>query len=482
MSIVHSLRWRLQFWHGVVLAGVLLGFGIPVYILVKESRRAQFDEQLHLRVTAVAGSLRPPRRPPPPPRPRSSGERQPPPPERRPPPDDRPNPPEVNLTADQRALFSQKSGFYFALFLLDGKMVTSAGPLPPDIPMPTQEEARRRPPIRSRNGYREIIHTGLRAEWIIVGGTPSQMEAENRHLAWLFAATGLAVLILGLGAGWLLTTRAIRPIDAISETAARISTGSLNERIDHAHMDRELGALAAVLNETFGRLEASFERHKQFTGDAAHELRTPVTVILSQTQLALRGERDTLEYREALEACERAARRMRNLTESLLVLSKLDAHSEPLASTPVDLAEIAREGVELLQPLAREHGVSVHGDFDAAPAIGDRQRLGQILTNLVTNAFQHSPPGGEVRVITKSNGSTVSLQIGDHGPGIESKHLPHLFERFYRTDESRNRRNGGAGLGLAICKAIADAHRATLSVESTPGEGTTFTLRMKRAI
>jgi two-component system, OmpR family, sensor kinase len=460
MTVVHSLRWRLQIWHGLVLAGVLLGFGIPAYYLVRDSRRAQFDEQLHQRVTAVAGSLRPPKRPPP------SGER--------------PPPPEVNLTPSQRALFSDQSGFYFGLFLLDGTMFASGGPVPRDVPMPTEEEARRRPPIRTRDEVREIIHKGLRNEWIIVGGFPATIEAENRHLAWLFAGTGLGVLILGLGAGWFLATRAIRPIDAISETAARISTGNLNERIDHTHMDRELGALAAVLNETFERLETSFERQKQFTGDAAHELRTPLTVILSQTQLALRGQRGTDEYREALQACERAAQRMRNLTESLLVLSRLDSHTEPLASTPCDLAEIAREGVELLQPLAREHGVTVRGNFAAAPAIGDRQRLGQILTNLVTNAFQHSAPGSEVQVSTQSNGSTVSLHVSDQGPGISQKHLLHIFDRFYRTDESRNRRSGGAGLGLAICKAIADAHHATLTAESTIGKGTTFTLRISR--
>jgi heavy metal sensor kinase len=386
----------------------------------------------------------------------------------------------MDLTAEQRALFSDESGFYFALFQPDGRMFASGGPVPRGIPMPTDQEARRRPPIRSRDSVREIIHTGLKGEWIIVGGSATQTEAGNRHLAWLFAGTGLGILLLGLGAGWFLTTRAIRPINAISETAARISTGNLHERIDHLHMDRELGALAAVLNETFGRLEASFERQKQFTGDAAHELRTPVTVILSQTQLALRGERTEEEYREALEACERAARRMRNLTESLLVLSRLDTQSEPLASAPCDLADIAREGIELLQPLASEHGVILRGDFSAAPATGDRQRLSQILTNLVTNAFQHSTPGSEVRVSTKSNGSTVTLQVSDQGPGIDAKHFPNIFDRFYRTDESRNRRSGGAGLGLSICKAIADAHHAALTVESIVGRGTTFTLRMTR--
>jgi two-component system, OmpR family, sensor kinase len=462
MSIVHSLRWRLQFWHGLVLAGVLAGFGIPAHFVVRDSRRAQFDGQLHQRVTTIAGSLRPPMRPPRPGEP--------------------PPPPDINLTPEQRALFGEDGGYYFALFLPDGRMFASGGPVPRDIPMPTEEEMRRRPPIRSRDGVREIIHTGLRGEWIIVGGSSAQIEAEGRRLAWLFGGTAIGVLVLGVGAGWICISRTIRRIDAISETAARISTGNLNERIDHADMDRELGALAAVLNETFGRLEASFERQQQFTGDAAHELRTPVTVILSQTQLALRGERESEEYREALEACERAAQRMRDLTESLLILSKLDNQTEPLMSAPCDLADIAREGIELLQPLAQEHGVTVRGDFASAPAAGDRQRLGQILTNLVTNAFQHSAPGSEVLVCTKSNGSVVSLQVSDRGPGIPPKHLPLIFDRFYRTDESRNRRRGGAGLGLAICKAIADAHHAAITVESMVGKGTTFTLRMTRLV
>jgi two-component system, OmpR family, sensor kinase len=460
MSIAHSLRWRLQLWHGAILAGVLLGFGIPAYFLVQKSRMSEFDEELHQRVTAVAGSLRPPMRPPRP------GER--------------PPPPEVNLSPEQSAMFGDEKGFYFALFLLDGKMFASGGPVPRDIPMPTEEESRRRPPLRTRGQFREIIHTGLRGEWIIVGGSPTQIVTENRNLAWLFAGTGLGVLIVGLGAGWLLSTRAIRPIDDISETAARISAGNLNERIDHTDMDRELGALAAVLNETFGRLETSFERQRQFTGDAAHELRTPVTVILSQAQLALRAERDSAEYREALEACERAAQRMRNLTESLLTLSRLDNQAEPFSRTLCDLADIAREGIDLLEPMAQEHKVTVRSILSPAPSTGDRQRLGQILTNLLTNAFQHSPQGSEVLVSTQSNGSTVSLQVSDQGPGIAPAHLPHVFDRFYRTDESRNRRSGGAGLGLAICKAIADAHHAVLSVESTVGKGTIFTLRMPR--
>lgn len=460
MSLVRSLRWRLQIWHGAILACMLLGFGFPIYLLVRDVRRAQFDEQLHQRVTTVAGAVRPPRRPPRP--------------------NERPPPPEVRLNPEQRTLFDDESGFYYALILLNGEVASSGGPVPRGIPLPTDEEARRRPPIRTRENVREIIHFGPRGEWIIVGGPTKRLTAETRHLAWLFAGTGLAVLVLGLAADWLLTTRAIRPIDVISETAARISTGNLNDRINHQHMDRELGALAAVLNETFGRLGDSFERQKQFTGDAAHELRTPLTVILSQAQLALRGERDTAEYREALEACERAARRMRNLTESLLVLSRLDSGTEPLSTAPCDLAEIAREGIDLLQPLAQEHGVTIRGDLKPAPTMGDRERLGQILTNLVTNALQHSSPGSEVQVSTSSADSTVSLQISDRGPGIEAKHLAHIFERFYRTDDSRNRRSGGAGLGLAICKAIADAHRTPLTVESILGHGTVFTLRMDR--
>ena len=167
------------------------------------------------------------------------------------------------------------------------------------------------------------------------------------------------MLVLGLAGGWWVATRAIRPIEAISATAVKIAGGDLSQRINAADTDSELGRLAGVLNSTFARLEAAFAQQARFTSDASHELRTPVSVILSQTQTALSRERPAAEYREALEACQRAAQRMRNLTESLLELARLDAGQEPMKQERFDLLRVARECVEMVRPLA---GGARHSD------------------------------------------------------------------------------------------------------------------------
>ena len=161
--------------------------------------------------------------------------------------------------------------------------------------------------------------------------------AAMRRLALWLTAAGAAVLLLGLAGGWWVATRAIRPIEAISATAVKIAGGDLSQRINAADTDSELGRLAGVLNSTFARLEAAFAQQARFTSDASHELRTPVSVILSQTQTALSRERTSPEYREALEACQRAARRMKTLTESLLELARLDAGQEPMKRERFDL-------------------------------------------------------------------------------------------------------------------------------------------------
>jgi signal transduction histidine kinase len=272
-----------------------------------------------------------------------------------------------------------------------------------------------------------------------------------RRLAYGFLSAGAGVLALGLAGGWWLASRAIRPIDAISATAARIAAGDLSQRIDTTGTDNELGRLAGVLNATFARLEAAFAQQARFTSDASHELRTPLAVMLSQTQTALARERPVQEYREALEACQRAAQRMRRLSESLLDLARLDSGDERMARTPLDLARVAREAGELLAPLFEERAVGLVSDLPAARCRGDAERIGQVVTNLLKNAIDFGRPGGEVRLAARTEADEVVLTVSDTGVGIRPEDLPHVFERFYRADASRRGGDGRTGLGLAIC-------------------------------
>jgi two-component system, OmpR family, sensor kinase len=236
--------------------------------------------------------------------------------------------------------------------------------------------------------------------------------------------------------------------------------------------------LAGVLNSTFARLEAAFAQQAQFTSDASHELRTPVSVILTQTQTALSRERPSSEYREALEACERAARRMRNLTESLLQLARLDAGQETMKRERFDLARIARECVEMVGPLAAERKIRIQSDLPPTECLGDHDRISQVVTNLLTNAIHFNRDQGEVHLSARAEADAVFFAVADTGQGIPAEDIPHLFERFYRAEKSRSRIQGRNGLGLAICKAIIDAHGGSIEVSSQPGVGSTFTVKL----
>ena len=318
-------------------------------------------------------------------------------------------------------------------------------------------------------------------ECVLVGSSMEPERAALRGYARWLAAISASVLALGLAVGWWITTGALRPIGVIVSTAKRIARGELGERIPVRQKDSELGRLSVALNETFSQLEESFARQSQFTADAAHELRTPVTIILTQAQHALTRERDGATYKLTLEACVSAARRLRQLTESLLELAMLDAGAAPLKTEECDLAEIARDIETMLQPLAEERGIAFTGELSPALCHADAARISQVVLNLITNALDHTPAGGRVTFRTDIEPGGAVFSVNDTGAGIAAEHLPHIFDRFYRTDDSRNRRTGGAGLGLAICKAIADAHGARLEVSSVEGGGSTFALRIPGA-
>jgi heavy metal sensor kinase len=325
---------------------------------------------------------------------------------------------------------------------------------------------------------REVVVTTPEGDCAVIGRSIRAEQGRLQSLKWSLLGLGGAVWAVGLIIGGWMTGRALRPIQTISAAATRIADGHLDERINVAETESELGQMAGVLNASFERLEHSFEKQAQFTADAAHELRTPVSVVLSQAQLALARERDGAEYREALAACERAAKRMQSLTESLLQLSRLDAKAEPVSRDQLDLSAVLSETVELLRPLAAARQINLVAELSAAPCLGDAEKLGQVFTNLLTNALNHSADGSTIHAKSRTDGDLVEASIADEGAGIAEEHLPFLFDRFYRADESRNRNTGGAGLGLAICKSIVEAHAGSIETRSVVGAGSEFIVRL----
>jgi signal transduction histidine kinase len=245
-------------------------------------------------------------------------------------------------------------------------------------------------------------------------------------------------------------------------------------------VDSELGHLGGILNDMFARLQTAFERQTQFTADASHELRTPLAIIHSHAELALARPRSEEEYRQAMEACLRAARRMRNLVDGLLTLARMDAGNLVVQPEPIDLGALVEEIASLLGPLAARTNVQVQVSAVPAPFRGDANQLGQVVANLLTNAIHYNRAGGAVTATVTTGPHEVVLSVADTGCGVPEEDRSHIFERFYRVDRARSREQGGCGLGLAICKSIVEAHGGSITFTSEVNAGTTFLVRLPR--
>ena len=387
----------------------------------------------------------------------------------------------VGLPESAVRRFEDDRGPYYVIWRRDGAVArTSDGapssPYPGPVPTPPQKPL----PLyfRDRGIYREAVMAAPGGMQIVVGQNTEADRAAMRQLVGILLAVGLSVLIVGLFAGWVLANQIVRPIGAIQQAAESISETSLDRRIDVTTTHEELTGLARVLNSVFARLQAAFERQTRFTADASHELRTPLTVIHTEVEFALTRQRSEEEYRAALETCLRAAKRMRPLVDSLLTLARADSGAIALRPERCDLAAIVRECAELVQPLATEREVRVDLDLHQAELTGDSFRLTQVVANLLTNAILYNRRQGGVRVNLRSDPREILLTVSDTGVGIAPEHLPRVFDRFFRVDESRSRESGGAGLGLSICKSVVEAHGGTIGATSQFGVGTTFTVRL----
>ena len=387
----------------------------------------------------------------------------------------------MRLSVRDESLFEGDSGrgFYYVAWRPEGVEISRSASAPPGVPLP---EHRQEPAAaRSRGSLREYARFMDAGECIVVGRDIRDEVAATRRFGWMLGTAGGLVFLMALGGGWVVSTRALRPLAEIGTAATKIAGGDLSQRIATDDTRSELGVLIRVLNDTFARLQASFARQTQFTADAAHELRTPISVILTQAQGALAHERPADEYRDSLAACLRAAQRMRRLTESLLVLARLDSGEVTSNHASCDLNRIASDAIDLMRPLAAQLNVSIDAELAPTPCTGNGEQLGQVVTNLVSNAISYNRPGGSVRVRVSAESNVAVLTVSDTGQGISSKDLPHIFERFYRADPARVSVAGCSGLGLAITRAIVAAHSGTLEVASEPGQGSTFTVRLPQA-
>ena len=294
-------------------------------------------------------------------------------------------------------------------------------------------------------------------------------------------------LAVGLGAvtvaffsfvGFRLIGSGLRPVREISRAAAGIAGGNLSERINAKGQRSELGDLARVLNRTFDHLEDMIWRQTRFIADASHELRAPVAVILAGCELSRKCGRDPARYRETIDVCHEAGLHLRDLIDGLGLLAQFDSRELAVSRAPCDLEDIAKHAADLVGPLAQQAGITVLPSLGPAPCEADRSRLLQVALNLLRNAIQYNKPGGQIRLRTGRAEGGSFLEVEDSGVGIAPEMQGRIFDRFFRADVSRGQQSGNTGLGLAICKAIVEAHGGTIAVSSEPGTGSTFRITL----
>ncbi|MGO9087703.1 MAG: sensor histidine kinase [Candidatus Sulfotelmatobacter sp.] len=308
-------------------------------------------------------------------------------------------------------------------------------------------------------------------------GVPTEDVVETLDLfrSYLLMFAPLLFLVAA-GGGYWLSRRALAPVDALVRTARDISGANLNSRLQKLETGDELQRLADTLNEMLERIEKAFLRVTQFTADASHELRTPVSLIRTEAELALRRSRGEAEYQESLRHILLEAERTTALIEQLLALARTDSGRETLHMQPVNLAQTLSSVGEGWRQVAtiRNLEFSVQVPAQDAFVMGDAAALRRLADILLDNAFKYTPSPGFVHLSFQPHGERAVIVVEDSGVGIAEEDQPRVFERFYRVDKARSREQGGAGLGLAIAQWIVAQHRGTITIASRPGHGATF--------
>jgi two-component system OmpR family sensor kinase len=331
---------------------------------------------------------------------------------------------------------------------------------------------------RTEYRVRASLDPGIRYMLLVARPLDDVYSTLHRLLLIELLVTLVALGAIGVLGAWVVRV-GLRPLDSIEHTAAGIAAGDLSKRVERAENRTEVGRLGLALNAMLGQIEAAFKareaserRLRRFVADASHELRTPLAAVRAYAELFARGAAERPDdLARSMEGIHRESERMSLLVEDLLLLARLD-EGRPLEREPVDLASVVAEAVETARTLEPDRPI----ELDAVPAVvtGDRDRLRQIVDNLLANVRAHTPEGAPVSVTVSRSNGTAEIAVADSGPGLGEEQSAQVFERFYRADRSRARASGGVGLGLSIVTAVAEAHGGTVSADGAPGGGATF--------
>ncbi len=450
-----TMRLRLTAWYVLFLGLTLLLFCLYLYVQLTHSFLDQTDAGIEVATTQVLAMV-----------------------------DDESHPPKFRAIHPYQEVIRHLSeeGFTGRLLTLDGTVLDGFGSYkqtPWSSPTaPGFVTQRARTAFRIDSQWIQPL-SGPVVGWVQVAQplTPIQSASENIVTLMLFGIP-FVLLLTGLG-GYVLATRALRPIDRITRTAQAISGSGLTERIGYVGPADEVGRLATTFDQMLDRLQAAFERERRFTADAAHELRTPLAAIKGRIDVALSRCRTSAEYEATLHALDHEADRLIRLANDLLLLARLDQRRLGWEPETLEVGEVLSAVIEEVQPLAEARQITLTRRIAADLCVqGYLDHLIRLLLNLLDNAIKFTPSPGQVIVQAETIAGEVCITITDQGPGIPPEHLPSLFERFYRVESARSRSGGGTGLGLAIAAEIARAHGGLLEVKSQPGCGTSFTVRL----
>jgi heavy metal sensor kinase len=385
-------------------------------------------------------------------------------------------------TSDEQADETER-GPWLIVWALDGRLLYPDRTAPDSVRTRPTAAARTRERIESVTlpGGRHVRQlTGpqdvaARQVTVRVARPEDRLRRElNGLLFVLLLGVPVATVLAGIG-GYVVARRGLAPIDRMAASARAITAARLGDRLPVENPADELGHLASVFNETFGRLQASFEQLRRFTADASHEMRTPLTALRAVGEVGLQESRSGEDYREIIGSMLEEADRLNQLVETLLTLARADGGHVRLNRERVDLGDLAREVADHLGALAedRQQAITVKSSGPVLAEV-DRVVLRQAAINLLDNAIKYSPAGGTIRLVADARPGEAILGVQDSGPGIAPEHVAHIFERFYRIDKGRSRDAGGVGLGLSIARWAVEVHGGHIEVESPATGGSVF--------
>lgn len=451
-----SIGTRLTAWYSLVLALSLGLFGALAYFAMAHSIRSAMDAELTHRVQAVRDIIQ---------QDASSGE--------------------AALQDEFRELLDSEGAGARLRVGYEGGSTIWASPEMQNAIEPRHAQKASVPFIARIQGarfrlLRQTVQVGSIQYAIEAGASTQQLDRSLEEFRALLFALGPAFLILAALGGHWLSRRALAPVDQITRAARDIGAQDLSHRLAVPQTRDELQRLTDTLNEMLSRLEAAFQRVTQFTADASHELRTPVSVMRTNAEITLRKPRSEEEYREALSRILEESEKVSHLIEELLQLARADSGSAALQMTRSDLNATLQNACRQASILAEAKHLQFSQSIPEQSlwVQADLASLERLFMILLDNAVKYTPSGGLVDVRLGSDDGFAVASIRDTGTGIAPEDIGHVFDRFYRADRARSRESGGTGLGLAIGRWIAEAHRGEIRVESEPAKGSTFEVRI----